>query len=121
MRVIAVESYAAKDGSPRQKVSLEGTEYPLILGEEPVFNEGDDISQSKLSLRTKGGHTYYILKEPSRSPEESAAIERQVILKAAVDLYCHFQEPGKFDPKALTKAYACCRELIDKDKVNGQS
>lgn len=122
MKVTAIESYTARDGSPRQKLTLEGTEYPLILGAEPVYNEGDDIPRDQLDLRSRGGNTYYILKQPRRSPEESAAIERQVILKVAVDMYCHDHEPGKgVDEKVLTKAYKVCRKVIDEDKLIGKA
>ena len=123
MRVIGISTYPGRDNKTRWKVTLQGDDRPLILREKPTFKEGYEIPAGKLLLQTKGDNQWYIWKEEESvlTPREAikeANIAWQVILKAAVDLYCHVTEPGKgINQKEFNQCYDTCRKKVDQDKV----
>lgn len=88
MKVTKVEKYLAKDNSPRWRVSLENDDKPLIMGWEPPFKEGDDISQDRLKLTTKGDRSYYVWQKEARpkKSEDTPERSRSMCLSYAKDL-----------------------------------
>ena len=138
MLVNDITKYAAQDQTPRWKVTFEGDDRPLILRKKPWFESGAAIPKERLRLahQEMAGETreYYVWIPAEKEPEgrrpfgkvtpdillKEANIERQVVLKAAVDCYTHCTEPGKgFSHDELQKCYDSCRKIIDKDKVAG--
>ena len=96
MKVKAIEPYQAKDGSDRFKVIFETSDYPLILGEQPDFEAGHEISGDTIRLIQKEHYAYFVPKtdQPQkgqqqaygRSSEVAISIETQVVWKGLVDL-----------------------------------
>lgn len=97
MKVKAIETYQARDGSDRWKVIFETSDYPLILGEQPDFEAGHEISGDTIRLIQKEHYAYFVPKtdQPQsgrqqqgygRSPDVAASIETQVVWKGLVDL-----------------------------------
>lgn len=137
MNVQEITKYPAADQTPRWKVTFEGDDRPLILRKKPWFEPGTDIPKERLRLCQQDDREYYTWipadkdaggggAHPSRgkiTPDilfKEANIERQVLLKGAIDLYNHCTEPGKgFSQDELQKCYDGCRKIVDKDKLVG--
>jgi len=91
MIVKAIDTYPAKDGSTRWKITLEGDDKPLILGWQPNFKVGDEIPDDKLKLTSKGDRQYYIWKKEGQrssrhSTEDTPERAKSVCLSYAKDL-----------------------------------
>ena len=101
MKVTKIEPYKAKDQTDRWKIQFGGDAPPLIMGEQPTFQEGTAIAKNTLRRINKGTYSYYVIpgegkksyKDYNRSPEQSASIEGQTVFKALVEIFL----AGKMD------------------------
>jgi len=114
------------DGKPYWKCTLEGSEYHLLVWDQPQFSEGEDIPEDKLEVKGKEGSEYYALKSSGsqkpapayrgRPPEETRSIEKQTKLDKAVKLYCQCTEQGTpLNEELLLKCYRLCSEIMAQD------
>ena len=95
MLVTAIKPYKAKDKTERWKITFAEDDNPLIMTYEPTFSTGEDIPKDGLKLIDKGEYKYWIFKKKEqgprkkswRSPEETASIECQTVLKVLVEIF----------------------------------
>lgn len=89
MKVDKIETYQAKDGNTRWKVSFEDNDKPLIMGWQPSFEKGAIIPEDKIQLTAKGERQYYIWKKESghrKKSKDTPERQKSMCLSYAKDL-----------------------------------
>jgi hypothetical protein len=133
MKVIKITSRnRKKDGKQYWDIALEGSEIPLLMFTQPEFKEGVELDKDSLQVSRDG--KYYMLatqskssenrpqKSYGKSPEETASIERQVRIKATVEVYNHCTEENTpFDKEIFNEIYNTCRTIMNKDGLVGEA